>query len=208
MSVLDAIKRLFKRREMQDDALISLGYMKTSTGMICGDRHMSPQGCFSAVLQRDTTCEGRHVPGGVWLFEGNTERLAITDLKIPWRCAVSDTGRLIVADAVSRESLSCWVRIFESDGTVLYSQRHRRNLGGVGISPEGGIAVYGTANPNAVLRVVDVSAGLVLVSLPGNGFFGHAAIDEATRTVHLDMQYPDQARFVTYGTNGTRGENE
>lgn len=207
--MLNAIKRLFGKGASHEEELLHLGFTKTSSGMVCGDTYDSPKRRFSAVLQRDSMYNGKPVPGGVWMFEGRVERLAVTDMKVPSRCAVSDTGRLIVADGINRNTLSSWIRIFERDGTLLYTAKHRRNVGGVGISSEGNIAVYGTANPNALMRVVEVETGRVIATVPGNGFFSDAVIDEALRLVHLDTKYPEQVRSVTYSaTDGSIEEVE
>ena len=126
----------------------------------------SPDGRYFALWTGDGICCGKYYRGRLWLFGPGGELFSPAKTLRPREIAVADSGRLIVGDWLSRDTLSCWIRIFAPDGRELFSRRHRFNVVRVSIHADGRIAVYDTAGPEYKTRVVDVDAGTIARKLP------------------------------------------
>lgn len=174
-----------------------MGDYRTAEGVVDAEHVLSPSGRYFALFRNGGGNEGRWENGRVWLFGPEGELFSSSEMKRPIDVAVSDAGHLIVADHLSPNTPGCWVRVLDRSGAELFSQRHRKNAGGVGISPEGGVAVYATAGPNWAIRVVDVATG-ALKKIPCTGPFTGAKVSEADRAAWLDTDFPDRMFCVKW----------
>jgi len=145
---------------------MAMAHYQTSEGDVFASKVASPDGRYFAVRKSDATCCGKYERGRLWYFGPGGEIFSPARTLRPQDVAVADSGRLIVGDWLSRDTLSCWIRIFEPDGRELYSKRHSFNVLRVSIAADGRLAIYDTAGPEYTTRVVDVDAGAIVRRFP------------------------------------------
>lgn len=169
-----------------------LDFHATPEGEVFAHKTSSPSSAYYAIHHDAGHVKGRLEKGRVWL-SGPRGFLFSPDKTIrPHDVAVSDAGHLAIADWLDFDTLSCRVRIFDQNGLTLYEKRHRRNAGGIAITAAGDVAIYGTMNPGAVVRIIDVSAGFCMATIDyGCPFYG-AEIDPANKIAWLDTDFPDR----------------
>lgn len=175
---------------METNLTLSSGLVdvKTSQGPFFGTKHVSEDGRYSAVSEGGYFQDEYFVSGRVCLFGPEGELFITHDVIRPKRLAVSNNGTTVIGDWFHvSDALKSRVMVYSRTGELLFGKKFDRNCTQVGISPEGNIAVVGTANPGSCVRVIDVASAKIIKKIDG-WLFGSIHVDEQERTI-TDMQH-------------------
>lgn len=156
-----------------------------------GKLFQSPDGNMMALRNAGGCCEGRFRVGRVCVFSHDAFLYEPQGFIRPGHVAVSDAGEVIVGDALRNTgALHCRVTVHASSGRLRFSKAYGRNCGGVGISGDGSIAIFGTANPRSCIRVLNLAQDppTEIAKIDGYGFFSSASIDLKARSIVLDIE--------------------